>query len=297
MSQSNAKRRQGIYFPHFADMRRNPDIQAMRIVYGERGYGWFWILVEMMREQQDGHVLPLSGKYSLDVIARELECSKDEARKFISDCITEFNLFESDGEVLWNLRLLESMRLMEEVSEVKRAAAYKRHGKVYPDASPVQSGDAYAMQRKEKKEKENKTEETELDSQDDYVESEGERLAAYLDGRDLFDPEFRQKHGLKDPPPMHVISENGVALMEDRDPGLDEYPCSPVCFIEESYKDKLMKAYGVDSEEEFGKMVDAIDVAEELWLLDEPNKALEAFLEKEMKSKNKTKKRVTEEAS
>jgi hypothetical protein len=293
MAQSRSKRRQGIYFPHFADMRRNPSIQAMRIVYGEKGYGWFWILVEMMREQE-GYALPLSGKYSLDVIAGELKCDNKEADKFISDCIEVFHLFDWDGDSFWNEGLLQSMQLMEEVSEVKRAAANKRWGKSDPDASPVQPVDAYAMQRK--KNKENKTEETELDSQDDYVESESERLAAYHDGRDVADPDYRERHGLKDPPPMHVISEKGVAMMENREPGLDEYPCSAVCFIEESYKEGLMEAFGIDSEEKFGKMVDAVDLSEKLWLASEPNKTLEAFLAKEIKTKNETKETVREEA-
>jgi predicted PilT family ATPase len=83
VKENNAKRKQAYYFSHDANARRDPKIQAMMIVYGGRGYAWFWILLEMMREQAN-YSLRISGKHDLDVLAKEMSCKKSEAKKFIS---------------------------------------------------------------------------------------------------------------------------------------------------------------------------------------------------------------------
>ena len=42
--------------------------------YKAMGYGWYWMLLEMMRERdQDEYCLPLTGKHDLASIAKELE--------------------------------------------------------------------------------------------------------------------------------------------------------------------------------------------------------------------------------
>ena len=41
------------YFSHDSNANQDPKILAMRSVYGWEGYGWYWLLVEMLREQED----------------------------------------------------------------------------------------------------------------------------------------------------------------------------------------------------------------------------------------------------
>lgn len=110
------------YFSHDSNARHDYKIQALRSVYGVRGYGMYWIVIEMMREQKD-YSLPLSDKIIFIAISREFECSLDEAKKFIHDCIYEFGLFVSSETHFWS----DSLKQRMELAEVKRIA-YQQNG-------------------------------------------------------------------------------------------------------------------------------------------------------------------------
>lgn len=97
----------------------------MRAVYGAEGYGWYWMIIEMMREQSD-FMLSLCKRNAL---AMHLQCDPDAAHKFVQDCINEFELFDTDGEYFWSNSLLRRMNLRQEKSEKARQAALKRWGK------------------------------------------------------------------------------------------------------------------------------------------------------------------------
>lgn len=155
-------KKQAYYFSHDANAHRHPNLQALRMVHGEKGYGWFWILIEMMRERAN-YSLSISGTYDMGVLAKEMNCEKAEATKFIDDCINEFRLFESDGESIWNNSLLQRMTLMEEIRMKKRAGAKKRWEIHQPesqrDANAVDMHSitkGYPMQLKEMKGNERK---------------------------------------------------------------------------------------------------------------------------------------------
>jgi hypothetical protein len=129
----------------------------MMSVYGVEGYGWYWIIVEMMREQAD-FTLSKEGKYSLDAIAMQMYCNKDTAEKFVSDCIEEFELFKTDGNHFWSDSLLRRMAIKEELSQKRKKAAKARWSKMQDgskeDAEGMQmynKSNAFGMQGKEKK--------------------------------------------------------------------------------------------------------------------------------------------------
>jgi hypothetical protein len=140
-----SRSKQAYWFGHDANVRRDPKILAMRTVYGAKGYGWYWILVEMMRENAD-YKVNIGGKYSHDVLATEMDCTKEEAAKFVEDCISEFQLFQSDGVNMWSDYLMERMEVMEGKSKKgRRAAGVRWHG----DASAIEvegDGPTHAMQ-------------------------------------------------------------------------------------------------------------------------------------------------------
>ncbi len=116
------------WFKHDANARRNQKLLTMRLVYGAEGYGWWWMLLEMMRESSD-YRLKISGKYDIATIAQELGAGKDKIKAFLDDCVNEFSLFESDGEYIWSPSFLRRMKNYDEVIEAKRAAANKRWNK------------------------------------------------------------------------------------------------------------------------------------------------------------------------
>jgi len=128
----------------------------MRAVYGAEGYGWYWMIIEMMREQSD-FKLELCKRNAL---AMHLQCDPDAAHKFVQDCINEFNLFDADDEFFWSNSLLRRMNMRMEKSEKARKAALKRWGKdesCERNANALQThSDRNAIKGKERKGKERK---------------------------------------------------------------------------------------------------------------------------------------------
>jgi hypothetical protein len=138
------------YFSHDSNASQDPKILAMRSVYGWLGYGWYWMFVEMMREQED-YRLNIEGKYSFHAFALQMQCTEEEARKFISDCVNEFKLFESDGINFWSKSLLKRMEKKEAKSYKARQSAKAR----WDNANALQTqSEGNAI--KESKVKENK---------------------------------------------------------------------------------------------------------------------------------------------
>ena len=122
------------YFSHDSNASRDPKILEMRSVYGAEGYGWYWMIIEHLREQP-GYKL----KISPNAIAMHLQCNVDAAVKYLSDCIEKFELFESDGDYFWSGSLIRRMDVVEEKSDKARKAAAARWGKKNKDADAMQT--------------------------------------------------------------------------------------------------------------------------------------------------------------
>lgn len=152
------------YFSHDSNARHDPKILSMRSVYGSQGYGWYWILIEMMSEQQ-GYKLKHT-QWVTNAIAMELLCEANSAEKFVNSCITEFELFTSDGEYFWSESLIRRMNLKEEKRKKKveagKKGAQKRWENGESEAKPKQSDSTAITQHgkgKESKGKESKVNE------------------------------------------------------------------------------------------------------------------------------------------
>lgn len=116
------------YFPHDSNARNDLKIKQMRSVYKGEGFGWYWILVEMLRETAN-YKLSIEGKYIWNAFAEELQCDADKAKQFINDCIDEFHLFDSDGISFWSNSLFRRMQKKDEKSEKARESARSRWSK------------------------------------------------------------------------------------------------------------------------------------------------------------------------
>lgn len=122
------------YFSHDANARNDPKILDMISQYGIISYAWFWVLVEMLREQSE-YKLKLS---KCNVYAMQMQCTSEEAKKYIQDCINEFELFAADDEYFWSNSLINRMKLAEEKTEKRRNAALARWDKYNADAMQMQ---------------------------------------------------------------------------------------------------------------------------------------------------------------
>ena len=165
--------KEAYYFSHDSNARHDPKILSMRSVYGSEGYGWYWIIIEMLREQEN-HKIEIT-KYVWNALAMQTQCNADAMHSFVEDCIKEFKLLHSDGEFFWSESLLRRMEFKTEKSEKARKAAEARWKKSSKDKgstkteSKQSNSDASAMQPhsdrnaiKEKKVKEIKEKESKL---------------------------------------------------------------------------------------------------------------------------------------
>lgn len=149
------------FFSHDMNARHDPKISAMRGVYGAEGYGWFWMLNELMAES-DGYQLDCKSKYAFNAYAMQLQCKSDALQKFVSDCIEEFELYATDGITFWSNSLRKRMQYRDAVSEKRAEAANKRWEKKHSDANALNI-DANAMQKNANKTKQNETKQNETE--------------------------------------------------------------------------------------------------------------------------------------
>lgn len=128
------------WFPHDSNAHRDPKIVALISVYTIAGYGRYFLILELLREQRD-YKLSITNKYWLSTLAIYLQFTLDEAKTFIYDLVTEFELLQQDDEFLWSPAqcrrmafwderkrvLSERARRGAEVTNAKRAAQAKEN--------------------------------------------------------------------------------------------------------------------------------------------------------------------------
>lgn len=78
------------YFPHDSNARSDRKIIKLRRIHGWAGYGIYFALIEILREQPDF-------KYPLSQIS-ELEYELRESKEIITSIITNFDLFHIDEQ-------------------------------------------------------------------------------------------------------------------------------------------------------------------------------------------------------
>lgn len=108
------------YFSHDSNARHDPKIIQLKSKYGMKGYGWYWVIVEMLREQEN-YKLNLTD--DLDSIAIETMSEPEVISGFIGDCIKKFKLFKKEHHYFYSQSLVERMKIMEENREKRRKAA------------------------------------------------------------------------------------------------------------------------------------------------------------------------------
>lgn len=145
------------WFPHDSNARYDPKIMAMRTVYKTEGYGWYWMIIEMLREEPS-HRLPYND-YTAGALAMQMQCDRTIAHQYLQDCIEKFTdgegegLFKTDGKWFWSDSLVRRMDAWDKRSEQAKQAAYMRwHSDRIASASVPQSvGNADAMQGEERR--------------------------------------------------------------------------------------------------------------------------------------------------
>jgi len=144
-------KKEAYYFSHDSNAKDDPKILQLRMELGWEGYGLFWALIELLRNESDYRM-----RTHYKSIAFALQTQEDTIKKLIND----FDLFAIDsdfiGEFFWSESLLKRMEMRESKSEKARQSAKKRWNQ-NNDANAMRThseGNADAMQLKERKGKE-----------------------------------------------------------------------------------------------------------------------------------------------
>lgn len=117
------------FFSHDCNARNDPKILALRSVYGAEGYGVYFMLVEILREQPEYRLSV--NKYMWNTLAMQMQVEASHLEQIITDCCTEFaengsTLLVNDGEYLYSASLLRRMGKVDDISNLRREAARKR---------------------------------------------------------------------------------------------------------------------------------------------------------------------------
>jgi hypothetical protein len=140
-------KKEAYYFSHDSNAKDDPKILQLRMEMGWEGYGLFWAIIEMLRNESDFRM-----RTHYKGIAFALQSHEDCIKKLIND----FDLFQFDDQYFWSESLLKRMELKEERSEKARESAKKRWNRDI-DANAMRTHserNANAMQLKESKVKE-----------------------------------------------------------------------------------------------------------------------------------------------
>ena len=152
MPKANAK--DVYYFSHDCNARNDEKILAMRSVYGLEGYAMYFMIIEILREQNE-YKLEIN-KYTWSTLAMQMNTDASKVQKFVDDCVNEFQLFVIEDNFLYSKSLIKRMGLFKEISEIRSKAAKKR----WENANGMQmecKSKANADQKQSNKTKLNKT--------------------------------------------------------------------------------------------------------------------------------------------
>lgn len=112
------------FFKH--DSNAHNDLKIKRLVkrFGWQGYGWWWLLVEIIREE-DGYSIPYDDD-TFEVLASEMLCEPEQAKTFV-DSLLSCKLLQRNGNGnLYSDRLNRDMLVKDNIKEQARLAAESR---------------------------------------------------------------------------------------------------------------------------------------------------------------------------
>ena len=105
------------YFSHFANERTRPEILKLRIKHGTRGYGIYFMILEILRENEN-----LFSLNDLNLLQYEIK----EKLELIKEIILEYNLFTIENDCFYSEIIKENINKIKEIKEIKKRAAESR---------------------------------------------------------------------------------------------------------------------------------------------------------------------------
>jgi len=110
------------YFKHDSNASSDIKVKAIRRKYGWKGIGWYWYLIEALRNESD-YTLPY-GDLSFEGFSEDMLCKPEEVKAFIDDCL-RFGLFKKASDRFCSDRLLRDMSVLDDIREKASLAGKK----------------------------------------------------------------------------------------------------------------------------------------------------------------------------
>lgn len=169
-------KKDAFYFPHFSNARNDSKVVKLRRILGIEGYGLYFMLLEVLRDQSD-FKYPIQG---IEDLAYDWHISKEK----IISVINDFDLFTIDQNQFFSLKFNEFMQPYLQRSERARIAINKRwNHNALPDKNTngntnvlPQYNDGNTMKGKESKRNESKSNEMKEDITAETKVSAGARF-------------------------------------------------------------------------------------------------------------------------
>jgi hypothetical protein len=105
-----------IYFQHDFNAWQDFKIRQMRRSFGWEGYGWYWYIIEQMRNQSDSK-LPIANL--AEILADDLSSDDGRIREYLNLCVS-LGLFKNEGGFIYSERLVRDVAYMHEKKERAR---------------------------------------------------------------------------------------------------------------------------------------------------------------------------------
>lgn len=137
------------YFSHDSNARFDTKIIKLRAKYGLEGYGFYFCLLEIMRD---------SSNYCFDLtdtntLSFQMQINQDKVEEILKYC-REIELFETDGILLYSESFLSRMEQMDEL-RAKRREAGRKGGKAKAKLKQTSSKNLALKEKKGKEKKGN----------------------------------------------------------------------------------------------------------------------------------------------
>ena len=144
------------YFSHDSNARNDQRLMKVRMKYGMEGYGIYFGLIEILREQKD-YTLNFD---DIESIAYGLMVDLNK----VEDIVSNFNLFHTEGDLFYSKSLKRRMEKLDLIKE-KRAEAGRLGGKSKANAKAKvkQTQASKVKQSKVNNSKVNKSKELNID--------------------------------------------------------------------------------------------------------------------------------------
>ncbi len=140
------KKKDNHWFAHDKNAMNQPALMSLKAVYGMKGYGIWWALMETLRSNE-GYRYNIKEEFAYVHLSKLLEeMNPEEVRVFIDDCIHRFKLLKLKNGYIYQEEMTEQLRALDRkrktMSEGGKKSAEARKRNVLTDnelCNPLES--------------------------------------------------------------------------------------------------------------------------------------------------------------